>query len=55
MGLAGGVMVCSPLWSRMNHYRYQAALFRLHVKHRVRPSRYEDEDIHPLADNVYEG
>ena len=51
----GGAMVWCPLWSGMNHYRYQADLFRLHLKHRVRPSRYEDEEIHPLADNVYEG
>ena len=35
MGLAGAGMVCCPLWSRMKHYRYQAGVFRLHVKHLV--------------------
>jgi hypothetical protein len=44
-----------PLWSRMKRYRYQADLFRLQIKHRVRPSGYGHQEFQPLADNMYEG
>jgi hypothetical protein len=33
----------------------RADLFCLHVKHRAPPSRYEHQEIHPMADNMSEG